>query len=168
MKKASDLGWSHEVWNLCVMRVSAQLSWLAEIYHEGLGLRKGFNKNKGRNGTNHGLFRKLYVCQESCIPPRQLHNVKTVVRKLWESCEKIVWKFSDSCEKAVRKLWKGCEKVVRKMWESGEKDVRKLWESCEKHVRNLWESCEKVMRKLWERCEKVVRKLWESCEKVVR
>ena len=103
-----------------------------------------YSNNKGRNGTNHGLFRKLYVCQESCTPSQQLNNVNTVVRKLWESCEK----------------------GLRKLWESYEKVVRKLWESCEKVVRTLWESCEKVVRKLRESCEIVVRKLWDSCEKV--
>ena len=65
--------------------------------------------NKGQNGTNHGQFRQLYVCQESCNPSRKLHNVKTVVRKLWESCVKF-----------VRKLWTSCKIVVKKV-------VRKLW-----------------------------------------
>ena len=44
-------------------------------------------KNKGRNDTNNGLFRKLYVCQGFCTLSRKLHIVKTVVRKLCQSCE---------------------------------------------------------------------------------
>ena len=39
-------------------------------------------ENKGQNGTSHDLFRQLYACQEICKPPKKLHNVKTVVRKL--------------------------------------------------------------------------------------
>ena len=66
------------------------------------------------------------------------------------------------CLFLVRKLWESCEKVVR----SCGKVVRKLWESCENVIRKLQESCEKVIRKSREIQKKVMRKSWESHEKV--
>ena len=43
-------------------------SWQDSLF----GKRK---RNKGQNSTNHALFRKLYVCQESCNLLRQLQMV---------------------------------------------------------------------------------------------
>ena len=99
-------------------------------------------KIKGRNGTIHGVFRKWHVCQKNCKPSRQLHNVKIVIRNLWESCEKIVKNVWENCEKVVKKLSESCQNVLRKLSKSCEKDARKMWESCEKVVRKLWESCD--------------------------
>ena len=81
-------------------------------------------QNKGRNGTNNGLFRKLHVCEESCKPRKFLESCEKIVRKLWESCEKVMRRLWENCEKVVRKLIKSCEKVVRKLWESWEKSVK--------------------------------------------
>ena len=51
---------------------------------------------------------------------RQHWGKLNIVRKLWESVEKVVRKFWESCEKVVRKLWESCEKVTSKLWESFE------------------------------------------------
>ena len=148
---------------LCV-QIMNQWDLIKKNYY--LGILNKIKGNKGRKGTNHGLFRKLNVCQESCKPSRQMHtDVRKfwkVVRKLWESCEKDVRKLWENCEKVLWKLWKSCGKFVRKLWESCEKVVNKLWKSCEKVVRKLWESCEKVERKLWGSFKNFVKKLWES------
>ena len=92
---------------------------------------------------------KPWPSQKITCLSKKLHNVKTVMRKFWESCEKV-----------VRNLLESYKKVVRKLWESFETVVIKLWEICEKVLRKFWERCEKVVRN----GEKVVSNLWESCE----
>ena len=49
------------------------------------------------------------------------------MRKLWESCEKV-----------LINVWKSCKKVVRNLWECSDNVVKKFWESCEK----MQESCD--------------------------
>ena len=39
---------------------------------------QGLNKNKYRNGTNHGFFKNNIFCQVSCRIPGQLHTLKTI------------------------------------------------------------------------------------------
>ena len=72
--------------------------------------------NNGRNGTNHGQFRKSWE----------------VMRQSWEIHEKLMRKSWVSQKKAMKQSWYSHEKVKSKSWESHEKVIRKSWEIYEK------------------------------------
>ena len=76
-----------------------------------------FKKNKGRNGTDHGQFRKSWE----------------FMRRSWESHEKV-----------MRNLWQSHEKVKRKSWESLKKVMRKSRDSYKKVMRKSSKSHQKV------------------------
>ena len=79
--------------------------------------QKNIEENKGRKGTNRGLFRHLKTVKkiEDCQDSQSVSQSVKVVRKLWESYEN-----------GVRMVWERCEKVVKKLWKSYAKGVRKL------------------------------------------
>ena len=120
-------------------------------------LMQKYEKGQGKKGQTLDVMRKFWERPEKVLwkslgcPGKVLSNfwefhekVMTVLRKSWESPEKI-----------LRKLWEICEKFLRNSWESPESAMRKA----EKVPRESWESFEKVLGKSWEIPEKVLKVL---------
>ena len=80
-----------------------------------------------------------------------------VLRKCWESHDKV-----------LRRSWENTEKILRKFWESPERELRQSWKSSEKVLRKCWESWQRVQNKSWESPEKFLRNSWKSHKRVVR
>ena len=67
-------------------------------------------KNKDRNSTNHGLFRKTFVCQESCQFSRQLQRVSGMFYILPTRCLMVSGRFHMVIDN-IRKVSDGIRKV---------------------------------------------------------
>ena len=84
------------------------------------------------------------ICKQS--PSGSNHGLE-VLRKPWESPEKVLRNQWESNKKVIRNSWESPEKIPEK---SPEKVLRKSWESPEKVPGNSCKSAEKILRKSWE------------------
>ena len=94
---------------------------------------------------------------------------RTGYSKTWINCPnhglEVLRKFWESPEKVIRKSWKILKKFLKKSWESPEKVLRKSWKILKKVLKKKvlkksWES----QTKSWKSPETVLRKSWESPE----
>ena len=71
-------------------------------YHKKVG-KKQTTKNKGRYGTNYGLFGQLKTFK-TVADFQVSYSHDQVMSKLPESYQKVARKLPETCEKVVRKL----------------------------------------------------------------